>query len=148
MKEKIIKSAEKIINESVKANVAVAVIDDNGFPNASTYMIAKADGIKWLTFCTSLSRDIVKKIRKNNKASVCINSNTYNFTLVGRFEILTDSETKKDNWHQGFEAHWSSFEAPEYCVLKFTTERYNLFDMDVTYEVEAKGTIENTQLKQ
>jgi general stress protein 26 len=140
MNKLVIENASKIINESLTKNVAVAVLNDEGYPNASTYMIAKANGVEWLTFCTSLSRDIVKRLRKDNRGSVCINSDTYNITLVGRFEILTDQETRQANWYEGFTAHWSGIDDPEYCVLRFNTEYYNL---DLFGVGDAKGTISN-----
>jgi general stress protein 26 len=116
----------------------LTLIDENDYPTASTMTIAKADGIKWLTFCTSLNRDSVKRINKCNRASVCINSSEYNITLVGAVEVLTDSETKKDMWFSPMEHHWSGYDDPEYCVLRFQTERYSLF---IGYE-ELKGNLE------
>jgi len=86
-----------------------------------------ADGINWLTFCTSLSENKVKRIEKNNRASVCINTSEYNITLVGTVEILTDADTKKDMWFPPMEHHWSGADDPQFCVLRFKTERYNLF---------------------
>jgi len=136
--EEIISSKTGYIGDGMEGYATLAVIDENGYPTASTYVIAKADGIKWLTFNTSLGRDIVKRINKNNRASVCINSSEYNITLVGTIEVLTDLETKKDMWFSPIsERHWSSPEDPGYCVLRFNTERYNLF---VDYK-ELKGTL-------
>ena len=144
MSKEIISKAEAIINAKtgyigggMEGYAALALIDENGYPTASTLTIAKADGINWLTFCTSLSRDSVKRIKACNRASVCINSSEYNITLVGTVEVLTDTETKKDNWFAPMEGQWSGFDAPEFCVLRFTTERYSLF---VGYE-EAKGKV-------
>ena len=139
--EEIIKSKTGYIGDGMEGYATLSLIDENGYPTSSTYVIAKAEGIKWLTFNTSLSRDIVKRINKCNRASVCINSVEYNITLVGTFEILTDSATKKEMWHAGMERHWTGPDDPEYCVLRFTTERYNLFIPSVSYE-EAKGTLQ------
>jgi len=144
MNQEIIAKAGEII--SVKTGyigngmggyAALALMDENGYPTASTLTIAKADGIKWLTFNTSLGRDSVKRINKCNRASVCVNSSEYNITLVGTVEILTDPDTKKDMWFPVMEGQWSGPDDPEFCVLRFTTERYSLF---VGYE-EAKGTL-------
>ena len=142
MNSEIIAKAEEIINEKAGEGIAtIALIDEDGYPTASTYSIVKAKGIKWLIFATSFSSDIVKRINKCSRASVCINSDKYNITLVGTFEVLTDSATKKDMWTPGWEHHWSGADDPEYCILRFTTERYNLLIMSVSYE-EAKGTLE------
>ena len=144
MEQEIIARAGEIINSKtgyidngMGGYAALALIDEEGYPTASTLTIAKADGIKWLTFCTSLGRNAVKRIQKDNRASVCINSSEYNITLVGKMEILTDAETKQENWFPPMSGHWSGPEDPDYCVLRFTTERYNLF---VDYK-EARGTI-------
>ena len=144
MNKEIIAKAEEIINSKtgyigggMEGYAALGLVDENGYPTVSTLTIAKADGIKWLTFCTSLSRDSVKRINKCNRASICINSSEYNITLVGTVEVLTDSDIKKEMWFPPMENQWSGPEDPEYCVLRFTTERYSLF---VGYQ-EAKGNI-------
>ena len=144
MNQDIIKRAGEIINAKtgyigggMEGYATLALIDENGYPTASTLTIAKADGIKWLTFNTSLDRDSAKRINKCNRASVCINSCEYNITLVGTIEVLTDPDTKRDMWFPVMESHWSGPDDPEYCVLRFTTERYSLF---VDYQ-EAKGTL-------
>jgi general stress protein 26 len=145
MNQEIIKKAEDIISSKtgyigggMGGYATLALIDENGYQTASTLTIAKADGIKWLTFCTSLNRDSVKRIKKCNRASVCINSSEYNITLVGTVEVLTDSETKKDMWFAPMAGQWSGYDDPEYCVLRFKTERYSLF---IGYE-EVKGKLE------
>jgi general stress protein 26 len=146
MTQEIITKANEIINAKtgyigggMEGYVTLALIDENGYPSASTLTIAKADGIKWITFCTSLDSNKVKRIEKCNRASVCINSSEYNITLVGTIEVLADEETRKDNWlpAMGDFSHWSGYDDPNFCVLRFTTERYNLF---VGYQ-EAVGTL-------
>jgi len=125
MNEKIIARAEGIINSKtgyigggMQGYAALALIDENGYPTVSTLTIAKADGIKWLTFNTSLGRDSVKRIKKCNRAGVCINSSEYNITLVGKVEILTDSGTKKDMWFPVMSGQWTGPGDPKYCVLR------------------------------
>ena len=144
MDQKIIAKAEEIINSKtgyigngMGGYAALALIDENGYPTASTLTIAKAGGIKWLSFNTSLDRNSVKRIKKCNRASVCINSNEYNITLVGTVEVLTDTDTKKEMWFPPMEEQWSGHDDPEYCVLRFSTERYSLF---IDYK-EVKGIL-------
>ena len=130
MSEKVIKRAGEVIaakTAETDGYATLALIDENGYPTASTVSTVKADGINWLAFCASLDDNKANRIRKCNRASVCINSNEYNITLVGTMEILTDSEIKKEMWREGFENHWSGSDDPNYCVLRFSTERYNLF---------------------
>jgi general stress protein 26 len=145
MSQEVISRANEIINSKtgyigggMEGYVTLALIDENGYPTASTLTIAKADGIKWLTFCTSSDSNKVKRIKECNRAAVCANSSEYNITLVGTIEVLTDAETRKDNWLPAMEvegSHWSGYDDPAFCVLRFTSERYNLF---VGYE-EAAG---------
>jgi len=136
MSQEAIARASEIINSKagykdklgVEGYVTVAVIDENGYPTASTYVIFTANGINWLTFATGPDRNIVKRIKKNNRGSVCINSTEYNITLVGKFEIIDDPEVKSEMWipNSAMNNHWSGPEDPQFCVLRFTTERYNL----------------------
>jgi len=118
----------------------LALIDENGYPTASTLAVAKADGIKWLTFATSPDSNKAKRIEKCNRASVCIASSEYNITLVGTIEIVTDLETKKGSWCDVMNdgTHWSGYDDSNFCVLRFNTERYNLFFADDGSEAAGK----------
>jgi len=137
MNKEIIKRAGEVV--ASKANYVgggmegycvLALTDDNGYPTASALTIAKADGINWLTFCTSPDSNKAKRIANCNRASVCIASSEYNISLVGTVEIVTDAATKKDTWLAPMAEMWSGPEAPNFCVIKFHTERYNLFFAD------------------
>jgi len=142
----IINSKTGYIGGGMGGYAALSLIDENGYPTTSTLTIAKADGINWLTFCTSPTRNSVIRIKNCNRASVCINSSEYNLTLVGTVEILTDINTKKDNWMPVMDdgAHWTGPEDPNFCVLRFTTERYSLFIDDTGF---VEGAIKNTNKK-
>jgi len=108
----------------------LALIDENGYPTASTATISKADGIKWITFLTSVNSNKAKRIRKCGKGSVCLSSPKYNITLVGTLEILTDLDTKREMWYDAMGEIMSGPDDPAYCVLRFRTERYNIFFAD------------------
>lgn len=128
--ELIARAADVIKNgtpEWTERFCTLALIDENGYPTASTVSIARTDGIKTLAFGASLSDNKAKRASKNNRASVCVNSPNFNITLVGTVEILTDPQTKQETWCDGWEKHWSGADDPNYCVLRFSTERYNLF---------------------
>jgi len=107
---------------------ALSLIDDNGYPSATTFCITRADGINWLTFNTATDRPYAARIAKNNKACVCINSSAYTINLVGTVESLTDIETKKENWLPMFEdsIHWSGVDDPTLLIIRFKTERYTI----------------------
>ncbi|MDE7288195.1 MAG: pyridoxamine 5'-phosphate oxidase family protein [Oscillospiraceae bacterium] len=128
MNEKIIERAGEIITERACGSqnfVTLAFVDWDGYPHTTTISISKSEGIKWLTFCTGTG---AKKdtIDRCNKASVCINSPEYHIALTGTIEQITDLDVKKEMWYNGLKNHFSSYDDPNYCVLKFTTERYNL----------------------
>lgn len=54
----------------------------------------------------------VKRIQKNNKASISLASPTYNINLVGIFEILTDLNSKKANFQQLFDDNHHKLDDP------------------------------------
>ena len=141
MHEEIISKASKIIEEKINShNIAfctLALIDVDGYPTTSTLTISKSDGINWLTICTD-STSKLQRINHCNKASVCINSEDYHISLVGTIQQLTDPSIKKEMWFQGLENHFKGYDDPNYCVLKFTTERYTLL---VDWK-EAKGRLQ------
>lgn len=128
MNQEIIIKAGEIIekNTGIGTYCILAQIDLDGYPTASTITASKADGINWITFCTGLGGTRTNRINKCNWASVCFNAVDYNITLVGTMEILTDSGVKKEMWYGGLANHFSGPDDPNYCVLRFKTERYNL----------------------
>ena len=128
MDQEIIEKAAEIISKKGDECV-LALIDADGYPTASTYSVSKNDGIKWVTFCTALDGNAPKRIEKCDRASICLNSSDpfYNITLVGKIEVITDAETKKEMWYDGLDFYFSGPDDPSFCVLKFTTERYNLY---------------------
>jgi general stress protein 26 len=135
MNQEVITRAAELINSKaeyksgdMEGYAALSLIDDNGYPSATTFCITRADGIKWLTFNTATDRPYAERISKNNKACVCINSSAYTINLVGTVEALTDMETKKENWLPIFDGgpHWSGVDDPTLLILRFTTERYTI----------------------
>ena len=134
---KIIQKAADIISAK-RLDCVLSLIDSDGYPTSSAITVSKNDGIKWLTFCTGLASNKAKRIAGCNRASACFFSSDplYNINLVGRIEILTDPEIKKEMWYDGLENHFTGSADKNYCVLKFTTERYSLF---IDYkEIEGK----------
>jgi general stress protein 26 len=105
---------------------ALGQLEADGSPTIAAITAARAEGIKWVTFSTGLFANKVKRLEKSNKASVCFLSETYNVSLMGTLEVLTDAATKQATWYDALGHHFSGADDPQYCVLKFTTERYNL----------------------
>ena len=125
--ESVIMSKTDYIGGGMEGYCALALIDENGYPSASTLSISKADGIKWLTFLSGLGSNKAKRINRCNRGSVCINSSAYNITLVGTLEVLTESDIKKEMWQEPLGSIYSGPDDPDYCVIRFNTERYNIF---------------------
>lgn len=128
MQEPIIAKAGEIVerNTGEASYCVLALIGPDGYPSASTISAAKADGVRRIHFCTGLTSPKAERVKHCGKASVCFNSPEYNITLVGTIEILTDPEIKREMWYGGLAQHFSGPEDPNYCVLRFTAERYNL----------------------
>ena len=143
MSQEIIKRAGELINSKaeykeggMEGYAALSLIDDDGYPSATTFCITKADGINWLTFNTGADRPYAERISKNNKACVCMNSSAYTINLVGTAQALTDMESKKENWLPIFDGgpHWSGVDDPQLLIIRFTTQRYTItFADDQTY---------------
>jgi len=131
--EEIIKSKTAAVNMGV--GVTLSLLDNEGYPTTSTLSISKADGIRQITFACTLDSNKAKRAKENSRASVCIFDDDYesgayyNITLVGDIEVVTDTETKKETWYQGLEEYYPNggLDDPNYCVLRFTTKRYNLW---------------------
>ena len=135
----LVASKANYVGGGMEGYAVLSLIDEGGYPTASTLTIAKADGINWLTFATSPDSNKAKRIEKCNRAGVCLASSSYNVSLVGTVEIVTDAAVKKDSWLAPMAQMWSGPDDPGFCVLKFKTERYNLFFADD--ESEAVGAL-------
>ena len=105
----------------------LALIDEEGFPTTSVLTPSKSDGINWLTLCTMLDGNNVKRIANCNRASVCFSTTEYCINLVGEIEVVTSAEVKREMWYDALSYHCTGPDDPNYCVLRFTTKRYKLF---------------------
>jgi general stress protein 26 len=133
MARNFVERASEVISAD-RLDCVLALLDLDGYPTASTISVSKNEKIKWLTFCTFVDGNKIKRIERSNLASVCFFSSEpmYNITLVGKIEVITDPKVKKEMWYEQLEGQFSGPEDENYCVLKFTTERYNIsFDFEV-----------------
>ena len=104
------------------------VIDEAGFPSVSTVSPVKTENIFEVYFTTNADGNKAKRLRKNNKASICYCVNDNNITLVGEAEVLTDQETKDRCWMDWFIDHYTGGKTDaNYVVIKFTTKRVSLW---------------------
>lgn len=147
MNEKIIARASELINsktdyigDGMVGYAVLSLIDESGYPTSSTMTISKADGINWITFLSDTNGTKARRIAKCNKACVCLASSECHVSLVGTAEVITDIAIKKEHWQEVLTKHhkadWTS---PDWVVLRFTTETYNLYFADD--DSEAKGVL-------
>lgn len=126
MKHELISRAETIIKEA--ENAVIALIDENGFPRASTISSLRTEGVSCAWFSTGLSSGKARCIRRNNKAGLCYCDGSNNVTMMGTVEILTGLEIKEELWLDWFIKHFpGGVNDPNYCILKFTTEKLVLW---------------------
>jgi general stress protein 26 len=145
MHEEILRKAGEIIwrNTAQRAPVGaepccvLALIGDDGTPTASAITAAKAEGLKWIAFCTGLQSNKARRVARCGRASLCFCAADYNVTLTGGMEIMTDAAVKREMWYAGLENHFRGPEDPDYCVLMFRTEGYNLL---IDWQ-EARGSL-------
>jgi general stress protein 26 len=147
MNQEIIKRAGELINsktdyigDGMGGYAVLSLIDENGYPTSSTMTISKADGINWISFLSDTSGTKAQRIAKSNKACVCLASSEYHISLVGTVEIITDSAVKKEHWQEVVTNYYKSdWNDPEWCVIKFNTEHYNLYF--ASDDTETKGAL-------
>jgi len=125
MNEKILEKANQIIKKA--DNASFGVIDDNGYPSVSAVSLCYPENITEIYFTTNIGANKEKRLRQNNKASICYFTTTNNITLVGEAEVLTDQETKSKYWQNWFKEIYGEETALDYCVIKFVTKRVSLF---------------------
>jgi len=127
MNQKIVDRAVEIISAK-RLYCVLALIDLDGYPTASAITVSKNNGINWLTFCTGFDSIKTKRIKQCDRASICFSSldPVYNITLIGKIETITDPDVKKDMWYDDLKYNFTGSDDPNYCVLRFKTERYKL----------------------
>ncbi|MCL2446032.1 MAG: pyridoxamine 5'-phosphate oxidase family protein [Oscillospiraceae bacterium] len=118
--------ANEIIQQATSAHFAV--IDENGYPVVMSMSPTGTNSINEIFMTTTLDSNKANCLQQNSKASVCISTTHDNITLVGQVKICTDQASKSKCWQDWFIGPYPNGETdPNYCVLKFSTERYKLF---------------------
>jgi len=134
----LLDKAEKIVNDSTMwtvgesgrgADWVMSLIDEEGYPAASMITASRADGFKWIAFCTGLGWNKPNRAAKDPRASVYLfdRESFTGVSLVGKVEVMTDIETKKQMWYDALGEYFSGPEDANMCVLMFRPERYNVF---------------------
>ncbi|GAU78152.1 pyridoxamine 5'-phosphate oxidase family protein [Fusibacter sp. 3D3] len=137
MYKDIFKKASDMVNHCEVGYFSV--LDVNGYPSVATRSNVKSNGITEIFFSTGTSGDMASSVMRNSKTAVCFRNEGDNISLIGQSEVVTDMGIKKSLWVDWFIDHFpGGVEDPEYCVVRFTTERVSMwvdrkvykFDMD------------------
>lgn len=131
---------EKLID---KTNVSIiSSVDEFGFPNTKAMLPPrKREGIKHFYFTTNTSSMRVKQYRANKKSCVYFFDSRFfrGIMFIGETEVLTDQKTKDMIWQDGDTMYYSKgVTDPDYCVLKFSSEKMRIYQnfKSETVEIE------------
>ena len=106
----------------------LGVLEENGGPHVSAVSNINPEGIFGAYFAIGANGNKYRRLKKDNRASVCYRAPATNITLDGTIEIITDQEIKNRLWQGGFINHFPGGETdPNYCIIKFTTKRVSLW---------------------
>ena len=125
MNTQLLEKANEIIAKC--GDASFGVIDEKGYPSVSAVSLCYPQDVLEVYFTTGIGANKEKRIRANNKASLNCYTSSDNITLVGVCEILTDQESKSKYWQNWFKDIYGDETNPDYCVIKFTTERVSLW---------------------
>lgn len=122
----ISKKVSDIVNSCTEGYFAI--IDEEGYPKVAARSNIKPEGIWGGYFSSNVSGHLLQSIMKEPRTSVCFQKDGDNITLIGKSEIITDEETKKELWQDWFIDHYpEGVNDPEYGVVRFKTERVSLW---------------------
>lgn len=136
----LLNKAEEIINQSTihaqktakhgyGIDWVMSVIDEENYPAASMITAAKADGFKWIAFCTGIGWNKPNRLQKNPRSCIYLfdEKSFSGISLVGKTEVITDGTIKKEMWYEELADVFDGPEDERWCVLLFKPERYNIF---------------------
>jgi len=134
----LLNKAEEIVNGSTMRTVGgsgrgadwvMALTDEEDYPAASMITASRADGFRWIAFCTGLGWNKPNRAARDPRACVYLfdKDSFSGISLIGKVEVLTDLETKRQMWYDALGDYFSGPEDGNMCVLMFRPERYNVF---------------------
>ena len=103
---------------------------DDGHPWIKAMLKMETEGLKTVWFSTNTSSRRVAQFRREPKASVYFVdfSDWMGLMLIGEVEVLTDSQSRKRLWRDGYEQYYPlGIDDPDYTVLRFTAESANYY---------------------
>lgn len=134
----LLKKAEEIVTQSTMHTVGnsglgadwvMALTDAEGYPAASMITASRAEGFKWIAFCTGLGWNKSTRAAKDPRACVCLfdRKSFSGISLTGRIKVVTDLEVKKQMWYDALGIFFNGPDDEKLCVLMLMPERYNIF---------------------
>lgn len=106
----------------------LASVDSDGFPNIKAMLAPRKIENNCFYFTTNTSSLRVSQYLENEKASIYFyKRGRFSYEgvmLIGRMEVITDEEIKKEIWRTGDTMFYKKgVTDPDYCVLKFTAQK-------------------------
>jgi len=121
------------------------VIDEDGYPSVSALSLQNPENILELYLTTTMDSNKVKRLQKNNKASINCYTSMNNLTLVGETEIFSDEETKSKYWQEwvdrGSDIYAGGVSDANYCFIRFTTKRVSVLIDEESTEFTINKTV-------
>ncbi|MHB8060390.1 MAG: pyridoxamine 5'-phosphate oxidase family protein [Gaiellaceae bacterium] len=111
----------------------IALVGSNsgdGHPWIKAMLKMEADELKTVWFSTNTSSRRVSQFRDDPRACVYFVdfSDWMGLMLLGKIELMSDIESRKRLWRDGFERYYPlGLEDPDYTVLRFGAESANYY---------------------
>lgn len=133
----LLQKAEALVNQSTMHTVSntgcadwvMSLIDEEGYPAASMITAARADGFRWIAFCTGLGWNKPNRAQKDPRACVYLfdQQSFTGISLVGRIEVIADEALNREMWYDSLGDFFAGPTDERLCVLLLRPERYNIF---------------------
>lgn len=114
-------------------NAYMCSVDGDSFPNIKVLEVRGIKGIKEFYFSTASTTLRVRQFANNPKSCLYFSDNEKytGVMLIGTTEVSVDEEPKRIVWHDGDDFYYpQGFNAPTFCVLKFTARSGRYFGPD------------------
>lgn len=123
------------------ANVYVASVDENGYPNVKAMFACMQEGSVFHYMSTNYSSKRTQQFLKNDKCSIyyCEEQSFKGVMLTGHMEVCTDHETKALIWKDSDVMYYpKGVDDPDYCVFKFVAEKGNYYHglTNIDFDIE------------
>lgn len=138
MNTELIQKGLSIVAKS--SETLIASIDNDGYPNMKAMLKPREqDGLNTFYLTTNTSSMRVKHYMENPKAAIYFyDSRSFRgIMLTGIMEVLQDQLTRERIWRDGDTMYYTrGVTDPDYCVLKFTTQKCRLYENFQSHDFE------------